>query len=105
MEHQKRSFEQLILLASVGGTRKGGWNPPSPDEIKKIRLSCNMTQAEFATFFRFDLKTVRNWEQGLSTPKGYTLVFLRLIEKHRDFMINKTEEIWGDEMDDLELVA
>jgi putative transcriptional regulator len=52
-----------------------------PDEILKTRERLGMTQDEFAAAFHLKLWTVRNWEQGRSTPSGAAAVLLWLLAK------------------------
>jgi len=52
-----------------------------PDEIIKTRERLGMTQNQFATAFHLKLWTLRNWEQGRSTPSGAAAVLLWLLTK------------------------
>jgi putative transcriptional regulator len=52
---------------------------PNP---KKLRLSMNLTQEEFARRFWIHLGTLREWEQGLRMPDSTAISYLRVIEKN-----------------------
>jgi putative transcriptional regulator len=43
-----------------------------------------MTQEQFAATFHISLWTVRNWEQGRSTPSGAAAVLLWLLTRIPD---------------------
>jgi len=50
-------------------------------EIQRIRRSLNVSQAVFAKLLNVSLSSVRQWEQGLRTPGGSTMVLLELLER------------------------
>ncbi|HIE66204.1 MAG TPA: helix-turn-helix domain-containing protein [Nitrospira sp.] len=54
-----------------------------PDDInvKKIRQSLNMSQSEFANQFGFSVRTLQEWEQGRSAPRGVAKNFLILLNR------------------------
>ena len=54
---------------------------PNP---KKLRLSLNLTQEEFARRFWIQLGTLRDWEQGTRMPDSTAKTYLRVIEKNPD---------------------
>ena len=55
------------------------------ESFKKARKLKNLTQESFCTTYKketgtsIDIKTVRNWEQGRSTPVSYTHLTLPTI--------------------------
>jgi len=51
------------------------------DEIVKTRERLGMTQDQFCAAFHLKLWTLRNWEQGRSTPSGAAAVLLWLLTK------------------------
>lgn len=59
-----------------------------PDEIdvKRIRESLNMSQAEFAEYFGFSVRTLQEWEQGRSFPRGVAKNFLILLQRDPDMV-------------------
>jgi putative transcriptional regulator len=54
-----------------------------PDEIdvKQIRESLSMSQAQFAEYFGFSYRTLQEWEQGRSIPRGVARNFLILLQR------------------------
>ena len=55
--------------------------PPDRDELRKIRKTLGLSQAELARLLQTSKKTYQNWEQGLRAPLGAVGVLLRLLEK------------------------
>ena len=65
-------------------------NPPLTDaqlermqpvaEVKRLRWSMKLSQAEFASQFRIPLGTLRDWEQRKSEPDAAARVLLRVIK-------------------------
>lgn len=55
----------------------------APDvDVREVRTSMGLSQAQFATKFGFSPATLRNWEQGRSRPDAPTRVLLAVIAKH-----------------------
>lgn len=50
-------------------------------EIREIRRTLRLSQAEFSRQFGFQLSTVRNWEQGRNKPDGPARVLLAVIRR------------------------
>ena len=48
-------------------------------DAREVRLSLKMTQADFAARFGFNLRTLRQWEQGRHRPDGAARVLLMVI--------------------------
>jgi putative transcriptional regulator len=61
-----------------------------PDEIntKKIRESLGMSQSEFAEYFGFSVRTLQEWEQGRSMPRGVAKNFLILLSREPEMVRN-----------------
>src|SRR5271165_971313 len=53
-------------------------------DVRQVRMSMGLSQAQFATKFGFPPATLRNWEQGRSRPDAPTRVLLAVIAKHPD---------------------
>jgi putative transcriptional regulator len=51
-------------------------------DVRKVRLKMKLSQAQFATKFGLPPATLRNWEQGRSSPDAPTRVLLAVIAKH-----------------------
>lgn len=74
---------------------KGEANPDEyrvyiPDEInvKRIRESMGMSQTEFADYFGFSVRTLQEWEQGRSMPRGVARNFLILLQREPEMVRN-----------------
>jgi len=50
-------------------------------EIKQVRESLDMSQAEFAKAFHLSVRTLQKWEIGDMKPSGATAVLLWLISR------------------------
>lgn len=55
--------------------------------ISELRHFVNMSQRDFANFFGMPLGTLRNWEQGISSPPDYVIQMV-INSIRRDKMIN-----------------
>jgi putative transcriptional regulator len=53
----------------------------SPD-VKGLRESLQLSQADFAAMLGISVKTLRNWEQGRRKPEGPARVLLQIAAKH-----------------------
>jgi putative transcriptional regulator len=51
-------------------------------DVRKVRTTTGLSQAEFATKFGLPPATLRNWEQGRSRPDAPTRVLFAVIAKH-----------------------
>jgi putative transcriptional regulator len=54
---------------------------PSEINVKQIRESQHMSQSEFAHHFGFSVRTLQQWEQGRSAPRGVARNFLILLQR------------------------
>lgn len=52
-----------------------------PEDIKKLRETCNYSQALFAKFINVSTKTIQAWESGERVPNHAALRLLELIDK------------------------
>ncbi|MCX6589967.1 MAG: helix-turn-helix domain-containing protein [Acidobacteria bacterium] len=56
--------------------------PASPGvDVKAIRRRLKLSQAQFAGLFRFNPRTVQEWEQGRSTPDSAVRAYLTVIDR------------------------
>lgn len=51
------------------------------DEIQNIRKTLGLSQSVFAKLLNVSLSSVRQWEQGIRTPSGSTMVLLELLQR------------------------
>jgi putative transcriptional regulator len=49
-------------------------------DVRAIRRSAGMTQAEFAAAYAFSVRTVQEWERGAKRPSGPARTLLRAIK-------------------------
>jgi putative transcriptional regulator len=89
----KRLIEsaQQALDFVEGKAETSGYRIQIPDEIdvKRIRESLHMSQTEFAAYFGFSVRTLQEWEQGRSVPRGVAKNFLILLQRDPE-MVRKT---------------
>ena len=89
----KRLIEsaQQALDFAEGKAEVSDYRVHIPDEIdvKRIRESLHMSQTEFAEYFGFSVRTLQEWEQGRSVPRGVAKNFLILLQRDPD-MVRKT---------------
>jgi DNA-binding transcriptional regulator YiaG len=50
-------------------------------DVKALRVRLGISQEAFAGRYGLDVATVRNWEQGRTTPEGPAAVLLQVIER------------------------
>lgn len=53
----------------------------NPDDIKRIRLANNLSQAVFAQYLCVGKSTVQQWEQGHKRPLGSAARLLDVIDR------------------------
>lgn len=61
---------------------------PAAIDVKAIRGNLGMTQKEFASRFGFSLGTLRNWERGHRRPEGAARVFLTVIARRPEAVLD-----------------
>jgi putative transcriptional regulator len=57
---------------------------PDMVDVRAVRASLGLSQAQFALKFGFKLDTVRNWEQSKRVPNAQARVLLKIIESEPD---------------------
>ncbi len=67
---------------------------PDKIDVKAIRMSIDMTQSEFASFYGFGVASVRSWEQGVRKPNQSTRLFLTVIERRPNII----QEVFSGDM-------
>jgi len=66
-------------------------SPPKNLDVKAIRKRIGVSQAEFALRYGFDEATVKNWEQGKSSPDTASRTLLKLVLVNPDAVENGIE--------------
>jgi DNA-binding transcriptional regulator YiaG len=56
--------------------------PMKPEEIRKIRLDLDASQARFAQYLCVSTNTVQSWEQGTRRPQSTALRLLTIAKKN-----------------------
>lgn len=54
----------------------------SPEDIKAIRDSANVSQPVFAQYLGLSKNIISDWERGVKKPRGSSLRLLQIINKH-----------------------
>jgi len=55
-----------------------------PRQLAEFRKRMGMSQAQFATTFHLNLRTLQDWEQGRREPEEIARAYLRVIARHPD---------------------
>ena len=74
-----RGADELVRYSqgkAVPGLRVHKAEPP---DVKLVRETVKVTQAEFAHIIGVNLRTLQNWEQKRSRPTGAAHALLRLV--------------------------
>jgi putative transcriptional regulator len=59
---------------------------PEEIDVKQIREDLDMSQSEFAEHFGFSVRTLQEWEQGRSIPRGVARNFLIIIKREPEMV-------------------
>ncbi len=54
--------------------------PPTPAEVKALRVKLGLSQPQFARRFGFTVSAIRQYEYGRRSPKGTATTLLRVIQ-------------------------
>ena len=58
----------------------------SAEEIQDIRKTLRLSQSVFAKLLNVSLSSVRQWEQGIRTPSGSTMILLELLQREPNLL-------------------
>lgn len=80
-ERIKAGLDDAIAF-SEGDSTRGKIKPVRVREtdVVVLRKRLGLTQARFADIFGVNLKTIRNWEQGIRRPEGPARILLQVID-------------------------
>lgn len=56
-------------------------------DVRALRTRLGISQEAFAGRYGLDVATVRNWEQGRTTPEGPAATLLQLIDRDPDAVL------------------
>jgi putative transcriptional regulator len=81
------SAKQALAFAE-GRAEAADYRVHIPEEIdvRNIREMLHMSQSEFADYFGFSVRTLQEWEQGRSEPRGVAKNFLLLLQREPDMV-------------------
>ena len=65
-----------------------------PDEIKKLRTRCFLTQEEFARKIGVAFSTVNRWEQGKSKPNFVAMKNIKAFCEENNIAYTDIEDAW-----------
>jgi putative transcriptional regulator len=83
-----KTFKELEKsIREAGKIRRGEVKPSrvfqyEAIDIRKLRESVHVSQAEFAKMIGVSKDTLQNWEQGRRRPRGPAKALLRVFEKN-----------------------
>ena len=89
----KRSLEEALEYerGNKGSLRVTEMPPPpkplSPNQIRAIRQSFNVSQAVFARLINVSPNAVESWEQGVRRPREATLKLLTIVHQHPEVLL------------------
>jgi DNA-binding transcriptional regulator YiaG len=63
-----------------------------PVDVRALRARLGLSQEAFAGRYGLDVATVRNWEQGRTTPEGPAATLLQLIDRDPDKVVELLAE-------------
>ena len=83
------SAEQALVFAECESETKDYLiHLPEKIDVKNIRKGMEMSQGEFANFFGFSVRTLQQWEQGRSEPRGVAKNFLLVLKDQPELVRN-----------------
>ncbi|QGZ40351.1 putative transcriptional regulator [Pseudoduganella flava] len=63
-------------------------SPPemTPEQVRAVREKLHVSQPVFARQLRTELRTIKNWEQGISKPNAQAAILLSLIDRDPEIL-------------------
>ncbi|GLS63143.1 hypothetical protein GCM10007888_15240 [Methylobacterium oxalidis] len=77
--------EDLVVRLAELGVRARALRTPEVSS-REVRAKLDLSQAEFALRFGFELDTVQNWDQGRNRPDTATRILLAVIARDPDLV-------------------
>ena len=65
-----------------------------PEEIKRLRIRCFLTQEDFANKLGVAFSTVNRWEQGKSKPNLVAMKNIKAFCDENDIAYKEIEDAW-----------
>jgi DNA-binding transcriptional regulator YiaG len=81
----KKLFAELVGSIRQAGSIAKGEAPPSrsfvveDQDVKAIRENLHLSQFEFASLIRVNVRTLQNWEQHRRRPTGPAAALLKIV--------------------------
>lgn len=91
---KRELFDQLAESVREGGAILRGEQVASREfrfedlDVRLVRESQGMSQAEFASLMGVSIGTVRNWEQGRRRPEKSARILLQVVAKHPEAVLD-----------------
>jgi putative transcriptional regulator len=95
----KRAFDKIAAglndaIAIANGTAEPDSfrvHIPKTMNVRAVRKGLNLTQEQFALRFGWAKGTIRDWEQGRSTPRASDRVLLKVLETKPEAVLEALE--------------
>lgn len=68
---------------------------PNEFDVSTVRRKLDLSQAEFAETYGFNLRTLQAWEAGRTAPTGASLQLLKMIDAAPKRMLNIADSVQG----------
>lgn len=75
----RNAIEVADEWRDAGFAADGAHQPWTPDAVRALRHSLDLSQQEFAALLNVAVATVRGWEQGQRQPAGPTIRLLDMV--------------------------
>ena len=73
-------------LAEMAADERGRTYAPEQLALREARIVLGLSQSAFARLLQTPVGTVRDWEQGRSTPPGSALLVARIAVEHPEVL-------------------
>ena len=94
---EKRLFDDLVQsLKEAGDISKGRLKASrqfaiSSADVKSVREQTGLSQREFARMMRVSIRTVQNWEEHRSNPKGPAAALIKIVLTAPDVVLQSLQ--------------
>lgn len=78
--------ELLQAIREVKGGVVGARYEVQPNEIIAARISCGLSQSQFAAALHISPRTLQQWEQGRRRPSGAAETLLKIVSRHPEVL-------------------
>lgn len=77
------------LLQAIRDVKAGAYGAKyqvEPNDIVRTRVSCGLSQAQFAAALHISSRTLQQWEQGRRSPSGAAETLLKIVSRHPEVL-------------------